>query len=62
MIKSHALRLGLENKSLKELVVSYDVFKYLLFLFTDRCVQIPLYERIWHTSMEGLNEYSAHST
>lgn len=62
MIKSHALRLGIENKSLKELVMSYNLFKYLLFLFTNKCVQIPLYERIWHMGMEGQDEHSAHST
>ncbi len=62
MIKSHALRLGMENKSLKEMVVPYNLFKYLLFLFTDKYVQIPLYERIWHMSMEGQDEHSAHST
>lgn len=62
LIKSHALRLGIENKSLKELVLSYNLFKYLLFLFTNKCVQIPLYERIWHMGMEGQDEHSAHST
>ncbi len=62
MIKSHALRLGIENKSLRELVVPYNLFKYLLFLFTNKCVQIPLYERIWHMGMEGQDEHSAHST
>lgn len=53
MIKSHALRLDIENKSLKELIVSYNLFKYLLFLFTNECVQIPLYERIWHIKTSG---------
>lgn len=62
MIKSHALRLGIENKSLKELVLSFNLFKYLLFLFTNKCVHIPLYERIWHISTEGQDEHSAHST
>lgn len=43
MIKSYAMRLGIENKSLslKELV------KYLIFLSTSKNVHIPLYERIW---------------
>jgi LmbE family N-acetylglucosaminyl deacetylase len=62
MIKSHALRLGIENKSLKELVVPYNLFKYLLFLFTNKCVQIPLYERIWHMSKGRPDEHSTYST
>ncbi len=62
LIKSHALRLGIENKSLKELIVPYNLFKYLLFLFTNKCVQIPLYERIWHMSKGELDEYSTYST
>ncbi len=62
MIKSHALRLGIENKSLKELIVSYNLFKYLLFLFTNKRIQVPLYERIWHISTEVQDEHSAHST
>ncbi len=48
MIKSHALRLGIENKNFKELIGSSNLFKYLLFLFTNKCVTIPLYERIWY--------------
>lgn len=62
LIKSHALRLGIENKNLKELVVPFNLFKYLLFLFTNKCVHIPLYERIWYISMEGQDEHSTHST
>jgi hypothetical protein len=33
MIKSHALRLGIEN-SLKEQIRSFNLFKSLIFLFT----------------------------
>ena len=51
MIKLHALRLGMENKSLKE--KSYDIFKNLLFLFSLRHVQVPLYERIWINKKGG---------
>ncbi|CAG0964081.1 2'-N-acetylparomamine deacetylase [Methanosarcinales archaeon] len=48
MIKSHALRLGIQNKSLIEMFGPYNLYKYLLFLFTNKKVNIPLYERIWY--------------
>jgi hypothetical protein len=46
MIKSHALRLGMENKNLKENIGLSNLFKYLIFLFTNKCMNVPLYERI----------------
>jgi len=58
LIKSHSLRLGMENKNLKELIVSYNIFKYLLFLFTNKSVCVPLYERIWLTREVGEDEHS----
>jgi hypothetical protein len=48
MIKSHALRLGIENKNLKEKIGLSNLFKYLIFLFTNKCMNVPLYERIWY--------------
>lgn len=53
MIKSHALRLGIENKNLKDILIPYNLYKYLLFLFTDKRVNIPLYERIWYCENHG---------
>lgn len=53
MIKSHALRLGIENKSLKEILGPDNLYKYLLFLFTNKRVNIPLYERIWYCENGG---------
>jgi LmbE family N-acetylglucosaminyl deacetylase len=58
LIKSHALRLGIENKSLKELILSFNLFKYLLFLFTNKSVYVPLYERIWLIREVGDDEHS----
>ena len=48
MIKSHALRLGMENGNLKEKIWSFKLLRYLIFLFTNNCMGIPLYERIWY--------------
>ena len=48
LIKSHALRLGIENKNLKEQIGLSNLFKYLIFLLTDKCMSVPLYERIWY--------------
>jgi LmbE family N-acetylglucosaminyl deacetylase len=48
MIKSHALRLGIENKNLKENIGLSNLFKYLIFLFTNKRMNVPLYERIWY--------------
>lgn len=48
MIKSHALRLGMENKSLKERIRQFNLYKYLIFLFTNKTISIPLCERIWY--------------
>ncbi len=53
MIKSHALRLGIENKSLKDILGPDNLYKYLLFLFTNKRVNIPLYERIWYCENGG---------
>lgn len=46
MVKSHALLLGMENKNLKEKIGLSNLFKYLIFLFTNKCMNVPLYERI----------------
>jgi len=48
LIKSHALRLGIENKNLKEQIALSNLCKYLIFLFTTKCMNVPLYERIWY--------------
>ncbi len=48
MIKSHAFRLGIENKNLKEKIGFSNLFKYIIFLFTNKCMNVPLYERIWY--------------
>ena len=56
LIKSHALRLGIENKSLIDMFGPYNLYKYLLFLFTNKRVNIPLYERIWYEN-GGTNEH-----
>ncbi|NJD54147.1 MAG: hypothetical protein FIB07_14930 [Candidatus Methanoperedens sp.] len=48
LIKSHALRLAIENKSLIDMFGPYNLYKYILFLFTNKTVDIPLYERIWY--------------
>lgn len=57
LIKSHALRLGIENKSLIDMFGPYNLYKYLLFLFTNKRVNIPLYERIWYEN-GGTNEHN----
>lgn len=48
MIKSYALRLGMENKNLKDKIGLSNLYKYLIFLFTKKCVTVPLCERIWY--------------
>lgn len=58
LVKLHALRIGIENKNLKELIVSYNLFKYLVFIFTNKCVNIPLYERLWILKKVGNDEHS----
>lgn len=62
MIKSHALRLGIENKSLIDMFGPYNLYKYLLFLFTNKRVNIPLYERIWYCGNGEQNEHNEYKT
>jgi LmbE family N-acetylglucosaminyl deacetylase len=62
MIKYHALRLGIENKNLTELIVSYNLLKFLLFFVTNKYTQFQLYERLWLNDGEGEDEHSANST
>jgi hypothetical protein len=45
-IKTHALSLSIENKNLKEQIRTFNLFKYLIVLFTKKYVIVPLYERI----------------
>jgi LmbE family N-acetylglucosaminyl deacetylase len=51
LIKFHALRLG-ENKNLMDLMVSHNLLKYLIFLFTTKYIPNRLYERLWLNGME----------
>lgn len=48
MIKLHSLRIGIENKNLKEKIGLSNLFKYIIFLFTNKYMNVPLYERIWY--------------
>lgn len=62
LIKSHALRLGIENKSLIDIFGPYNIYRYLLFLFTDKTVNIPLYERIWYYENGDANKHNEQKT
>ncbi len=53
-IKFHSLRLSLENEELLKQAWPHNIFKYLLFLFGDRCKGIYLFERLWANKLEGL--------
>lgn len=62
LIKSHALRLAIENKSLIDMFGPYNLYKYLLFLFTNKRVNIPLYERIWYYENGEQKEHNEYNT
>lgn len=51
-IKFHALRLSLENEGLLKQIWPQNIFRYLLFLFGDRCKGIYLFERLWMNKQE----------
>lgn len=51
-IKLHALRLGIENKSLIELIWPFNLNKYLLCLLINKCRHVNLFERIWITQVD----------
>ncbi len=53
-IKLHALRLSLENEGLLKQAWPHNIFRYLLFLFGDRCKGIYLFERLWMNKLEGV--------
>jgi hypothetical protein len=61
MIKFHALRLGIENKNLKELILSDNLLKALFFV-VNKYAHVQLFERLWFNGKEGQVEHSASST